>query len=241
MRIFAAVVVALLIGLLVGGLGPRGDVRKANARIADLEKQLKAKSKERRPVAGVAEMLNIPVQQPAAQLPPEERRRPFMMGRDFQGADTNAPPHRERRWGPPTGTPEDRARFRDGIRTAMDAWRVRSDLARNSFVSNVATNDKQTADFDVLMAAMNLRLSNSISQWATAMNTTSNSLSAETGLRMMNGLSQIVVTTYDELDRLMPSDWRENAGPDFAVFDFIDPAVALPLAEMQGGAQDAAE
>jgi hypothetical protein len=50
----------------------------------------------------------------------------------------------------------------------------------------------------------------------------------------MNELSGIVVTTYDDLDRTLPEDWRDKAGEKFQVFDFINPEVAMPLADVEG-------
>ena len=39
---------------------------------------------------------------------------------------------------------------------------------------------------------------------------------------------------YDDLDRTLPEDWRDKAGPKFQVFDFVNPEVALPLTEVEG-------
>ncbi len=57
--------------------------------------------------------------------------------------------------------------------------------------------------------------------------------SPETGLRMMNDLSSTLVKAYDDLDRDMPADWRDKAGKEFQLFDFINPEVALPLADIE--------
>ena len=50
---------------------------------------------------------------------------------------------------------------------------------------------------------------------------------------MMNDLSAALVTTYDELDRTMPEDWRSKSGTNFEAMTFINPAVATPLAEIE--------
>ncbi len=42
-----------------------------------------------------------------------------------------------------------------------------------------------------------------------------------------------MAATYDELDSAMPPNWRQDAGEEFSVTDFIDPSVALPLVDIE--------
>ena len=123
--------------------------------------------------------------------------------------------------------------MQDQIETAANLWKVRVDLARNSFVSNVATNDEQAIQFDVSMAAMNLRLSNSIRTWVDQIKADKN-LTPEKSILMINDLSSTLVWAYKDLDRTQPAGWREKAGPKFQVLDFINPEVARPLVEAEG-------
>jgi hypothetical protein len=220
-------IAALLLGMVAGGWGPRGDLRAAKDRIATLEKELKNRPSGRGNLSGVTEMLRLPATARRDDGP--HGKLEVHLGSQ-SATTTNAPPHR-RPGGPFANSEERRKRMRDGIESAMDAWKLRSDLARNSFVSNVATNPDQAVQFDVLMAAMNLRLSNSISQWVQNVGT-NRDITPETGIRMAHDLSGAIVVTYDELDRSLPEGWRGQAGNDFALFNFINPSVALPLVEL---------
>jgi hypothetical protein len=121
---------------------------------------------------------------------------------------------------------------RERLQAAVDLWKVRADLARNSFVSNVTTSDSQTAQFEVTMAAMNLRLSNSIRTWVEYVKE-AQTVTPETSIKIMSDLSATLVWAYNDLDRTMPEDWRARAGPKFQVFDFIDPQAAMPLVEVE--------
>ena len=79
---------------------------------------------------------------------------------------------------------------------------------------------------------MNLRLGDRIEQWTDYLKV-KGELNPEDGIRMMNDLSSVMVLTYDELDGSMPPNWRDEAGEDFQLFNFIDPEVAMPLAEVE--------
>jgi hypothetical protein len=217
---------------LLGGLGPRADLRAARTRIESLENDLKAAGRKKNRAAGVTEMLKIPVREPERRAAPAEKPQPPAAAATADEAAAPQPrPH------PRFADQEQRKRFREELDTAASAWRLRSDLARNSFVSNVTEKPEEAADFDVLMAAMNMRLSNSISRWAETV-TKSEDMDPETGIRMMNELSGVVVLTYDEMDRKMPQGWRDRAGKEFQLFDLIDPTVAMPLAGLEEASGD---
>jgi hypothetical protein len=126
-----------------------------------------------------------------------------------------------------------RVDFRERIKAAAELWKVRRDLARNGFMSQVKPTPAEAAQVDVIMQAMNVRLQEGVVRWVDYIKE-AEALSPEDGIRMMNELSGIVVTTYDDLDRALPEDWRDKAGEKFQVFDFIDPEVALPLADVAG-------
>ena len=44
----------------------------------------------------------------------------------------------------------------------------------------------------------------------------------------------VLVLTYNEMDRTMPAGWRDGMDNRFELFDHIDPQVALPLADVEG-------
>jgi hypothetical protein len=129
--------------------------------------------------------------------------------------------------------PRPRRSMQSGIEQAMEVWDARSDIARSTFVSNVGLTDDGAAHFDVLLEAMNIRLAHSIEEFAEKVNAGAQ-IGEEDSIKLMRDLSTSVAFTYDELDASMPENWRESAGADFSATDFIDPAVALPLATVEG-------
>ncbi len=125
-------------------------------------------------------------------------------------------------------------------REAMMAWmaerqKERAAALRTNLVAKAELSEEQTVRFDVLMAALNLRLKEQSAKWREAMDS-GVMTRAEVRARAMSEVNSAVVLTYDELDRNMPSGWREVAGNDFNVMTFIDPEVMYELRPiMRGG------
>jgi hypothetical protein len=122
--------------------------------------------------------------------------------------------------------------LRKQVETAAAVWKARSDLARSGFLSTVAETDALAAQFDVSMAAMNLRMSNSVRTWAESVGQR-REVSSEDGIRIMSELSSTLVQAYNDLDRTMPAGWRAKAGPEFEVVNFINPEVVMPLTDVE--------
>ena len=53
------------------------------------------------------------------------------------------------------------------------------------------------------------------------------------GIRLARDFTTAMAITYDELDASMPEAWQQDAGESFSLTDFVDPAVALPLVEVE--------
>lgn len=121
----------------------------------------------------------------------------------------------------------------DDIERAAKFWNARAAIARNSFITNARLDSRQAEKFDTLVAAMNLRLETGISNWVQGVKAKGQA-GTEDGVRLMSELSAAVVTTYDEMDRIMPADWRKQAGEKFELVNFVDPAVAMPLMDVEG-------
>ena len=121
--------------------------------------------------------------------------------------------------------------MRENIETAANLWKMRSDLARDSFLVEATTGQTQVAQFDVLVSAMNIRVSNSIRTWVDYLKT-QQEMTPESGVRMMNELSGAIAQTYTDLDREIP-EWRERTEGRFNAMDLVDPQVAMPLAEVE--------
>lgn len=122
--------------------------------------------------------------------------------------------------------------FEADMERAKELWEVRSDLARNSFLQNVDANPQTAVRFDVLVEAMNIRIKDTVDQWVDR-HREEELIRAEDGARLLHELTGAIVLTYDELDRSMPDTWREASGPEFKLFDFIDPGVAESLTEVE--------
>jgi len=125
----------------------------------------------------------------------------------------------------------ERRSLKEVIDEASELWKVRSDIARTSFVQANRLDEEKTAKFDVIVEAMNLRLESKVKEWAGYLST--NDITPEAGVHMVKDMSEIMVVTYDEMDRNMPSGWRESSGKEFDLGSFIDPSVATPMIELE--------
>ncbi len=232
MKTAVSILIALLAGLMLGSWSVKTDLRKATAEISTLKAQLASKGTQPSTLSGISSMLNLP------EIKPEPVRRHhkqrIQMSATFTpptdpGSATNATPSQ------PEATVHHSASnhsqtMQAQFETAANLWKVRTELARNNFVAAVTTNDDQALQFDVSMAAMNLRLSNSIRIWVDQIKDEKD-LTPEKSIFMLHDLSSTLVWAYKDLDRSLPADWRVKAGTKFQVFDFINPEVARPLIE----------
>ena len=239
MKTAAFVLIALLAGLVLGSLPMKADLRTARNEIRDLRKQLANRGSGQNSLNGITSMLRIPEKAAPATRPRTGRHQPpassaastpavsgaVVAAAAIAPTNAAAPAHTVQHRGGATN-------LLQTLETASAVWKARADLARDSFVSNVTTTQDQAAQFEVTMAAMNLRLSNSIRTWVDVVKQEQD-VTPETGIRIMNDLSSTLVLAYNDLDRAMPADWRQKAGPKFQVFDFINPDVAKPLAEVE--------
>jgi hypothetical protein len=184
-------------------------------------------------------MLNVP-DAPTGTRPPPPQKAPVTnetvdAAVDVPAAETNDPPLAPP---PEPAPPQPPGRDRGGktpeerMEEAIELWTIRSELARNTFLTNTGVNEEEVVRFDVLVEAMNLRIETSIAEWADLLRS-EQVMPPEAAARMMNDISGAIVLTYDEMDRAMPPAWREDAGPKFQLFDFIDPRVATPLMGME--------
>ena len=220
---------------MLGSWSIKADLRKATSEINSLKAQLAQKGGQPSNLSGITSMLNLPdvKKEPvrdkhkhSAPTPAPLTNAPAPLAFVESNSAALYPPIR------PTSATNGPS-MHDQFETAANLWKVRVDLARNSFVSNVSTSDDQAIQFDVSMAAMNLRLSNSIRTWVDQIKADKN-LTPEKSILMINDLSSTLVWAYKDLDRTQPADWREKAGSKFQVLDFINPEVARPLVEAEG-------
>lgn len=124
-------------------------------------------------------------------------------------------------------------------REAMQAWMAEQRVeqarqARTNFLAQARLSEPETIRFDVLMAALNMRLRERTAVWREALDQGSLSR-AEVRARAMAEISQSVVLTYDELDRNMPEGWRTAAGTNFNLMTFVEPEVWRELRPLMRG------
>jgi hypothetical protein len=210
MRASLSILVALVAGLVIGQLSVKPDLRRARAEIQALQEQLQARGRRDNNLRNVTAMLRMPEPTPV-----ESPRPPATNGPAVERA-APAP-----------------ASFSNELHTAAELWRTRSEVARGTLLDRLAASPVQAQLFDQAITNLNAQLAGKIQSWAEYLRQQPE-VTPETGLRMMNDLSATVLATYDELDQVFPGDWRATAGRQFQLFDFINPAIALPLAEIEG-------
>jgi hypothetical protein len=230
MKIGIAVILALLAGLALGGWGPRADLREARDRIKELEKKASKQEASTGKMQQVKAMLRVKDDEvqdaarrrarkpPPLKLPPAHDDELETAIAASGPGGTNAP------------------RMGRDIAQAAELWSTRVEMSRNSFISNLGLNPQQVALFDGVTAVMNAQLEEHIGKWAGALKQ-KDEMTSEDGVRMMSELGTVLVKTYDEMDQTMPPGWREKAGGGFDMVNFIDPAVATPLTEVEGKIQ----
>ena len=221
--------VALLAGLVLGRLGPGTEIREKDQQIADLEKQVRKARQNDAQIAGISRMLRMPDETSEA-----------LSRSDSDDDATNGwsgATHRKKNQAEEDedGSPDERRERPDmteQIERATEIWDMRKDMARANFVSRVEMNDEQEEQFEVILAAMNLRLAPIFEAWAEDLQN-GNTLVAESGTRYLHEITGAVNLVYEEMDRSMPEDWREKSGDQFNAGDFIDPAIFAPLVQVE--------
>ncbi len=240
--------VALLVGLVVGAWGPRSRLKQANSEVKRLEALLKSRggANEAARLDGITRMLRIPEaddgHKETAETASKEDTAETLTEHDNGPAPTavadaaaedsvaEAASAREEDESEPR---PGRRGMAERIDEAVELWQLRSDIARSTFISNAGLKPPEAAQFDVLVEAMNMRLRERLGTWAEQIKAEDLEMTEENGVRMMNDLSDVMVLTYDEMNRTMPEDWRQKAGGEFSLTDMIDPSVATPLIDVE--------
>jgi hypothetical protein len=234
-RILIAIVVSLIEGLLLGRIGPQADLRRLQEQNDELQKELAKKSK---PGAGatLSGMKNMfKVSQEDLDAGSKARRARESVAKTTNMVEAATPIVATQTLASASVATQhlDHASMSNQIEKIKKAWALRADIARSNFIARTKLDEKQTQDFDVLVEAMNLRLGASIDKWVATIKQ-KGQMTPELGVRMMTDLGGDMVTTYDELDRKLPGDWRQNAGQNFEMVNFVDPEVLTPLQELDG-------
>lgn len=238
MKVFCLVLVFLFAGYLLGGWKPGAELKRTQDELETIRKELKDRAKRgRSPIQGVTRMLEIPDADYKAK-PNKQKQDEEGEGVEVEGAASNqvakAKGDRPRPFRPfrRRGEKDDGKTFEERIELAVDAWSLRSELAKEAFVEKSEFNDEESLQFNTLMSAMNLRIEGAITEWADRIEN-DGIQGEEIGIRIMSDITAAMALTYDEMDRTLPEGWRENSGDSFKLSSQIDPRVALPLAGVE--------
>lgn len=228
MKYTAIAVIALLTGLILGGWGPRADLKKMQAEIDSLKKQVRRSTKST-DISGVKSLLKLQddsnIRKRAAERSQnrESNQVAAASSPNTQGVNSVVIP---------VGSSTNKPNLQENIKAASDLWNTRAAMARNSFFANENLTTEQQDQFENLVVNMNVQLEASIKKWVETVKE-KDEIKTEDGIRVINELSGTMVSTYDEMDKTMPPGWRDKAGDEFKMEDFIDPVVAMPLVDVE--------
>jgi hypothetical protein len=238
MKIYIILPLVLLVGLAVGGWGTRVDLREAKAELKEARRQARnggSSGKSLQIGQGVTSLLNIDSKPAPGKKGTAKTKVVHSHGaKDSAGDSVDTPPDQSQEEKSAAELTEDdpRDRFEDNINNAVELFEVRARLARATFIDRTELNEEQAARFDVLVDAMNVRLADKIETWVDDIEN-KETVGSEDGVRLVNGVTEAMVSAYDDIDRDMPEGWREKNDGELNITDFIDPGIAMPLVRVQ--------
>lgn len=221
MKSYIMVPFVFALGLLIGAWQPRAQVAQLSKNLEVAEDALERGIKGGRKGFGVTEMLGIEPTESTASSKKEDPSDSAAATNEVVAVD---------------GEPDDELKDEKfsglDLDAAVDAWKVRVELARSSFISNTGLDNEQIMRFDQCVDGMNLAIGSTIDFLADGMDAGAD-VDPEVMYRMADAMLTSVVNTYDAIDAFAPDGWREQAGGDLNLLDFVDPEVARPLVELE--------
>lgn len=232
---------ACLIGFVVGSWGSRAEVRE----LRELEANEKRAAADKKPdgFETFAQMAKIP----ETARHPRRRRPPRTEARRSAIAVTNAPPAvaavepAAEGGAQPSGedkksipgarqdrSPDD---LRARIEEAQEIWATRVDLARAQWKARLKISGEAEKVFDDALQEMNEKLYASVAALAARL-ASDEKMTPELGFRLMGDTTTIMAETYDRIGECVAPDQRGDVS-QMEMVDFIDPAVAEPLIDVQ--------
>ncbi len=218
----------LVLGMAIGSWPARRESARLEREAQELRQQLRQRQRQAGTLSQLTQFIRLPEAARSA-APASDVPTNAPVASPEAGTEPSAATNRARRRLPLSelrGRPGDERSLRERLDEAIEAWRVRSEIARNNFVTRAGLGPEEAAKFDVLVQAMNLRMRDRFEKFAAAVQA-GEPITPEVGARMIRDLSDAVVLTYDEMDRELPS-WRQNGGR-LDLGDLVDPSVAEPL------------
>lgn len=244
MKSYVLLPFVLLAGLIMGGMGPRSELEKMREELEEAKKLARSGGG----TAAISDVTNLLGIQRRSSAPASQK--PDAVS-EAGGADTGAESISEdeasqrveaeiaAKQQAEVSASDEAAEnqpergFEEDIDRAIELWQTRVAIARNTFVANTRLSDAEAAQFDTIVDAMNVRIGTKIDEFAKEV-AGAETVQPEAGIRLVNDITESMVSAYDDLDRSMPQEWRRGAGGKFTMTDFIDPEVARPLVGVQG-------
>jgi len=232
---------AVLIGLAVGSWAPKRDLVKIRTEMKELQKEL-----DKRNQGGKLSALNSIIKIPERKSKPRSHPHGFeveITETESQMADaaagtnlvatatsTNAPAsdRKKRRRHFPDPKSES---YEADLQEAKELWATRVEMARAQWQAKLDLNDQELELFDQAIANMNDRLYQTMQVVAEELQST-DKMSAEAGIRIMNEVTSTLVTTYDQIGEVVPAEQRPLI-EGMEMQDFIDPAAFDPLIDVR--------
>lgn len=121
---------------------------------------------------------------------------------------------------------------------AEEMFKLRSDLAKEDFFGKlkeggIHVGRERRRDFDLVVDTMNYHMKTTIDNWVSD-NEAKEKIYADDGIGLMTDAMNVIKLNYEQMDNKMPEGWRDAAGEDFRLFDFIQPSVGKSMLGMDG-------
>ena len=117
------------------------------------------------------------------------------------------------------------------IDEAQEMWATRVDVARAQWKAKLKLSGEAERAFDEALQEMNEKLYASAQELARRL-ASEEKMTPELGFRLMGDTSTILAETYDKVGEILPQGQRAEVS-EMQMIDFIDPAVAEPLIDVQ--------
>lgn len=225
----------LLLGLVIGGWAPKEEARSAQKEIADLRKKL-AESEKGSRADVFTRMVKIPERATKPSSPAKLQVSVKLAPADpasnaVSVAEQASNSTEQARSEQPSEKPLKPEDMRARIDEAKELWKTRVDVARAQWVARLKLTPDQEALFNESINAMNEQLYLSMQKLADTL-AASDTLTPEAGTRAFSEMTAALVQTYDSLGAIVPEEQLAEAAK-IELTDFIDPAVAEPLIDVQ--------
>lgn len=211
-----------LLGILIGGWGPRESLRAVKH-----GGQKEERAESRKPAARLDRITNL------ANIPdearPSRRRRAQTTNHVTRAAArnialTNRTERVERET--PSRVPEPRD-LESRIDQAKELWQTRMEIAHAQWVQRLALDAASQSAFDTALNDMNERLYRQLEAFAADI-ANGAEMTEEAMIKGMNAFTTVLAETYDRLAEALPAEKRGEIA-EISLSDFIDPGVMDPL------------